>query len=157
MSKSRSERALASWRTTIGERRSSPKASASAINSRFIRVFKRALEPNNNSSFSRSAVSSSCSAWIRCCSNFAKWRSFKSSMASAWRSDNVKRCMSIDLGFSSSRIMAIISSMLRYATNRPSKRCKRSSTLSKRCCKRRVTVSIRKDSHSFKIVLKPLT
>ena len=157
VSRSRSDNAFASPRCTIGDLRSSPKASASVFSSRLIKVLRRALEPKINCSSSRSLANSSCSALIRISSSLAKWRSFKSKIASAWRSDKAKRSINTGFGLSSSRMIAITSSIFRKAINKPSKRCNRSNTLSKRCCKRLRTVSIRNANHSVKIVRKPFT
>ena len=72
-------------------------------------------------------------------------------MSSACRSLRLKRAISAALSSSLARMMAITSSMLSSTICRPSRMWMRSSTLSGRCCVRRVIVVWRKAIHSSSI------
>ena len=105
--------ALASSRSTSGERRSSPYFSASAIISFLISVFSLVDDLSSCSIVFLSSLSSFCSAVIFISSSFASWRSLISKIASACRSLILNLFTSAGLGLSLVRIITITSSMLR--------------------------------------------
>ena len=143
--------ALASARSTNGERRGLAYVLASCWISFFNSVFKRRSEPKISSKDDRSFSNSACSACNWCSSSFAKWRKRKFKMASACASLKLKRAINSAFGSSSWRMISMTSSIFKKAIIKPCKICRRASTLSKRYCKRRVTVVRRKVSHSVRI------
>ena len=149
--------ACAASRCTMGERRASPNFLASASNSSFTCFFNLAFEPRIILILSRSFASSSCSPRIFISSKRASCLSLVSRMYSVCSSLSLKRFINTGLGSSSVRIMRITSSRFKNAVKKPSSKCSRRSTFSRRWFRRLRTVLVRKLSHSFKMVFRFLT